>query len=151
MWVVKVKGYEETPEEGFMRNMENYVINCAKRYYVDGYESDDIAQELRMHLWKKLHKYDPTKGKIETWGRLVLENKARDMYKKKMLEMGGEIPETVAEETHFSCSMNGITTHFFWNVISKSYNLIETNDSDINDEGTNGKEKENDRGGKIQE
>lgn len=137
-WVVRVKGYQETPEELFMRNMENYVINCAKRYYIDGYDSDDVAQELRMHLWRQLPKYDPTRGKIETWGRRVLENKARDLYKKKKLEIDGVVPEDLEEETHFSCSMDGITTHFFWNVISKSYNLIETNGTDINNKENDG-------------
>lgn len=149
-WVVKVEGYRLTPEEMFMRNMENYVINCAKRYYINGLESDDIAQELRMHLWRRLPKYDPMKGKIETWGHMVVENKARDLHKKKVIDYyNGEIPEDFEDNSHFSCLVNGKTTHFCWDSVSKSYNLIEDNGDEINIKEKDGKNEEQNR--EIQE
>jgi RNA polymerase sigma factor (sigma-70 family) len=81
-WVVKVKGYEETPEEEFMKAIEGYVIATSNRYWIEGFDADDLAQELRMHLWRKMHLYNPRKGTIETWAYKVMVNRARDLFKR---------------------------------------------------------------------
>jgi hypothetical protein len=77
---------------------------------------------------------------------MVLENRARDMYKKKVLEVEDEIGYDVVDETHFSCAVGDIITHFVWDPISKSYNLIEEDNIHIINREKDGKEKENDRG-----
>jgi RNA polymerase sigma factor (sigma-70 family) len=81
-WVEKIYGYEDTPEQDFMRAMENYIISTSNKYWIEGFDADDVAQELRMHLWRRIPKYNPTKGTIETWGYQVVVNRARDLYKK---------------------------------------------------------------------
>ena len=94
-WVVKVRGYEDTPEEEFMMIMENYIINVSNKYWIEGFDADDVAQELRLHLWKKMHCYDPHKGTIQTWGYKVITNRARDLFKRTDPLCGPhiEIPE----------------------------------------------------------
>jgi RNA polymerase sigma factor (sigma-70 family) len=82
MWVHRLTTYEDTPEENFMNALEGYIIQVSRNYWVEGFDSEDIAQELRLHLWRKIKNYDPTKGTIETWGRKVLVNRVRDLYRR---------------------------------------------------------------------
>jgi len=83
VWVVKVKGYSGAPEEEAMKILEGYIISASNRYHVEGFDAEDIAQELRLHLWKKLHLYNPTIGTIETWGYRVISNKVRDLSRRR--------------------------------------------------------------------
>jgi RNA polymerase sigma factor (sigma-70 family) len=82
MWVNRITTYEDTPEEGFMRQIEGYVVSISNKYWIEGFEADDIAQELRLHIWKKMDNYDPNRGTIDSWAYKVLQNRARDLYKR---------------------------------------------------------------------
>ena len=55
-----------------------YLSEC---WNIPGMEADDIAQELRMFLWKKLDIYDPARSSIRTFADRIMKNKLRDMYK----------------------------------------------------------------------
>jgi len=83
MWIIKIKGYSEEPEEAAMKVLEGYIIGASNRYHVEGFDAEDVAQELRLHVWKKMHLYNPTIGTIETWGYRVITNRVRDLARRK--------------------------------------------------------------------
>ena len=60
------------------------VTKCAK-HSIRGFDSEDLAQELRLHLWRKLDRYDPTKAGFRTWANRVMNNRLKDMYKRTIM------------------------------------------------------------------
>lgn len=48
-----------------------------------GMPAEDVAQELRMHLWKKMDKYNPNVASLRTWAQMVMRNRLKDMSRKK--------------------------------------------------------------------
>ena len=57
-----------------MQIME-YDITCySAKYHIRGYTQEDVAQELRLKLWKALPKYDPSKCGMRTWAIRVMKN-----------------------------------------------------------------------------
>ena len=46
-------------------------------------DADDIAQELRLHLFEKLKHYDPQKGTLLTWTDRVLRNRIISIWRVK--------------------------------------------------------------------
>lgn len=49
------------------------------KYQVHGYGPDDLAQELRFHLWNKIPLYDPKKGSIKTWAYKTMNRRVKDL------------------------------------------------------------------------
>jgi len=60
------------------------VTKCAK-HYIRGFDSEDLAQELRMHLWRKLDKYDPSKASFRTWANMVMRNRLKDIHRRTVM------------------------------------------------------------------
>ncbi len=64
-----------------MQSVEHKIISLAKQNHLPGYDKEDLAQELRLHLWKKIHLYDPGgAANFSTWCNRVLRNKIIDLY-----------------------------------------------------------------------
>ncbi len=88
-----------------MNNLEQFestIIKLAKTYHIPPLEWEDIAQELRIHLWLKRDKFDSQKREYKNWAYIVCRNKIRDLaryYQRKKrdsrkdirLEDAGEI------------------------------------------------------------
>lgn len=58
-----------------------------------GMAPEDIAQELRMHLWNKIHLYDPGKASIRTWSQRVMRMRLIDMSRKKKELLDSDLRE----------------------------------------------------------
>lgn len=65
------------------QNHEKDIVAKAKlkRCWVPGSDWEDVAQELRLHLWLKRDKFQPDKASERTFVNRVLENKIRDLQK----------------------------------------------------------------------
>jgi len=64
--------------EAAMSVAEYDIFQLALKYqtFIPGYTAEDIAQELRFELWKKLPKYNPTgTASLRTWTLVVLRYK----------------------------------------------------------------------------
>ena len=46
------------------------------------YSKEDVAQELRLHLWQVLPSWDG-RASLKTWAKKVIKNKIKDLYKKE--------------------------------------------------------------------
>ena len=68
----------------FLEYIEPDVKLYARNYHIKGMDFDDVAQELRYHLWKKMHKYNPYRGSPRTWSWRVMRNKLTDMSRKRL-------------------------------------------------------------------
>lgn len=64
-----------------LKVLEGDVQFLARRYHIKGYEFEDLCQELRMHLWRKISKYDPRISGIRTWANAVMRNRLKDLLK----------------------------------------------------------------------
>jgi RNA polymerase sigma factor (sigma-70 family) len=62
--------------------LEHDIDWIASRYFIPGYELDDLKQELRLELWKKAKKFDHTKNvRLRTWANTVMRNKLRNLLR----------------------------------------------------------------------
>lgn len=72
----------KTYSERALANLEPSVHFWCQRYYIKGYELEDLEQEVRLHLWRKLRNFDPNNGVlIYTWGNWVIKNRLKDLLK----------------------------------------------------------------------
>lgn len=62
-----------------MKYLDKFVVYEARGHKIHGYTCDDLAQELRLHIWKNLHKYNPYKSNLKTWANNVMRNKLIDL------------------------------------------------------------------------
>lgn len=62
-----------------MEDFDKTIIKLAKAFKIPPLEWEDVAQELRIHLWKNRHKYDPQKGKYKNWAYIICRNKLRNL------------------------------------------------------------------------
>lgn len=76
------------------QQFEPTIIKLAKTYNIPPLEWQDIAQELRLHLWLKREQYNPQKSAYQTWATRVCKNKIKDLAKK----YGKEIKTVSLEE-----------------------------------------------------
>lgn len=49
-----------------------------------GMDFDDVAQELRIHLWRKLDKYHPGKAGLRAWAQQVMRMRLIDVRRKNL-------------------------------------------------------------------
>jgi len=65
-----------------MDHLEPYVILFCSRKdkWLKGMKRNDIAQEIRTHLYNNLDKFDNKKSSLRTWGHRVMINKWIHMY-----------------------------------------------------------------------
>jgi DNA-directed RNA polymerase specialized sigma24 family protein len=61
--------------------LDDYLIDKCKCRKIPGMEQDDIAQEIRLHLWRKLDKYDPDRASIKTFCSRIIDNKLVDLFR----------------------------------------------------------------------
>ena len=62
-----------------LTQFEPTIIKLAKTYRIEPLEWQDIAQELRLHLWLKRDKFDPKKASYENWAYITCKNKIKDL------------------------------------------------------------------------
>lgn len=66
-----------------MSNLEEFdetIVKLAKTYHIEPLEWQDVAQELRIHLWKNEAKCDK-KRPYKDWAYIVCRNKIKDLAK----------------------------------------------------------------------
>lgn len=89
-----------------MQELENKVVCEASSYKIFGYTSEDLAQELRLTLWKGLNTFDSEKNvKLKTWANIVIKrrlyelNRFQTCTKKRKDYLFGELFEETDEES----------------------------------------------------
>ena len=64
------------------QDYESDIVAKARTYEVPGMDWEDVAQELRIHIWKKRDRFDVSRGvKERTFVMSMLINKIRDLRK----------------------------------------------------------------------
>ena len=73
---------EKLYSELAMTVLEHDIDWVASRYWIQGYELDDLKQELRLKLWESIQKYDHTKEiKLRAWANTVMRNHLRRLLR----------------------------------------------------------------------
>ena len=75
--------YDEYYSMLAMRVFEHDIsLICSQdQWQVKGYTPEDLAQEVRLQLWRKLPLYNPTKASLRTWANRVIKNRIRNLMK----------------------------------------------------------------------
>ena len=78
-----VKNANPTYAELDMEMVEKDVGLFATKHKNRRLDPEDLAQELRIHVWNKLHTYNPTKASFRTWLWRVMNSKVIDLTRVK--------------------------------------------------------------------
>ena len=63
-------------------SLEPDIRRSARGWKIPGLEEQDIEQELRIHLYNKLPKYNPYKSQLNTWATTVMRNRRIDLKRR---------------------------------------------------------------------
>lgn len=73
---------EDIYRELAMSVLEHDIDWIASRYWIPGYDIDDLKQELRLELWRKIKLFDHTKEiKLRSWANTVMRNHMRRLLR----------------------------------------------------------------------
>lgn len=62
--------------------LEHDIDWVASRYWIDGYNKDDLKQELRLKLWESIKMFDHTKEvRLRAWANTVMRNHLRRLLR----------------------------------------------------------------------
>jgi len=86
MKIIKIEWHKATfPNYALMvmDYFEPYImLSCIQyQWRLPGYDLNDLAQELRLALWKSLKRYDFRKTSLRTWGNLVIKRKINNIQR----------------------------------------------------------------------
>ena len=73
------------PEGGVVSELDRYrplARSLARRFYIPGADSDDVEQEAMIGAWEALTTWDPTRGPLVAFVRLVAERRVIEMVKR---------------------------------------------------------------------
>jgi len=70
--------------------LEGDVGFLSRRYHVDGYEPEDLRQELRLQLWKRFKHYNYDRAGIRAFANQVMRNRLRDMLRASKRKKRGD-------------------------------------------------------------
>lgn len=76
--------------ENAMQLIEYDIDWLCRKFTVKNMDPDDLAQELRLHVWRKLDKYDPRRCSFRVWAKQIMRNRIYDLHrktKKKNIDM----------------------------------------------------------------
>lgn len=77
-----LQGYDQgNYTERALAHLEKDVCYLARNNWGYGMTQEDVAQELRLQLWRKLDQYDPHQRALRTWAQQVMRRKLMDMAK----------------------------------------------------------------------
>lgn len=65
-----------------MKLLEGDIHFLSSRYYIPGYDQEDLKQELRLLMWQKIPMFDHTKGiLLRTWANTLIRNRLKNMLR----------------------------------------------------------------------
>ena len=72
------------------------------RHDIPGLDPDDIAQKIRIRLWRKFHLFNPEKASFKTWSNVLMrnaiKNMKRDAYNRTNAPLNTAVSIQVLEE-----------------------------------------------------
>lgn len=75
-----LNGYDrDSYAERALAFLEKDICYLAQMNWGYGMDSADVEQELRMHLWNKLHLYHPGKAGLRAWAQSVMRRRLISM------------------------------------------------------------------------
>lgn len=78
-----LRGYNESYTERALALLEKDICYLASANWGYGMPPEDVRQELRIQVWRKIHLYNPKKKALRTWAQQVMRNRLIDMSRKK--------------------------------------------------------------------
>ena len=82
---------KEKEFEKRLRDIEPDIIGKARSFRIPGMDIKDVAQELRIQLWRKFHLFNPQKASFRTWTIRVIRNKLIDLHRRASTKKRGGV------------------------------------------------------------
>jgi len=79
-----LRGKMETWKDIALKEIEDIIIKQSNQQRIKGLDSDDIAQEVRFHIYNKLNKFNPYKGRLIKWSYIVIKYKIISLWRSKI-------------------------------------------------------------------
>jgi RNA polymerase sigma factor (sigma-70 family) len=65
-----------------MEIMEHDINYWCSRYWIPGYDKEDLEQECRLALWKAVQKFKTDQGVyLRTWANMVIKNRLKELLR----------------------------------------------------------------------
>ena len=64
-----------------MDHLEHDIKYICRNHGVKGYDQNDLAQELRFELLKRIPNYDCYRAGIRTWANKIMRNKIKNLVR----------------------------------------------------------------------
>lgn len=66
-----------------LEDLEHDIDYWCSRYWIPGYEKEDLKQECRMSIWKAYDgKYNHLRGtQLRTWSNMVIKNRLKELLR----------------------------------------------------------------------
>ena len=82
---------DQTAFEYLYDNYAGTLLGVITRIVKDAVVSEDVLQEAFIRIWKKIHAYDPSKGRLFTWMVNICRNLSIDTLRSKEFKYKSEI------------------------------------------------------------
>jgi len=70
--------------EEFVKNLnqlKGVITYYSRKYYIAGFSSNDIYQEIVLRLWRKKELYNPLRANFNTWSQAIIRNLLKNLYR----------------------------------------------------------------------
>jgi len=89
---------KSSKQQQFLKDLESFepiLIAESKKHNIDGWEAEDIQQEVRLRLWIK---YSTFKGKssFKTWANKVMKNCIKNIIRDENRELRKYLNEAIS-------------------------------------------------------
>ena len=74
---------DESAWDEFVEYYGRFIYHIILKMGVNSSNSDDIAQQIVIKLWKKINTYDNSKGNFRPWLSTVIRNSVNEHYRKE--------------------------------------------------------------------
>lgn len=68
--------------ERAMQLLDKDIVAMSRQFAIWGHTKEEVAQELRWHVFRKIEQYDPKKASIRTWGVSICRRRLIDLDRK---------------------------------------------------------------------
>ena len=74
---------DESAWDEFIEYYGRFIYHIILKMGVNSSNSDDVAQQIVIKLWKKINTYDSSKGNFRPWLSTVIRNSVNEHYRKE--------------------------------------------------------------------
>jgi DNA-directed RNA polymerase specialized sigma24 family protein len=72
---------ERETKEKILKDLKRDIELKSRSWHIFGYEPEDLEQELTLHIWRQLDKFDESRSGVRTYCITIMNNKLRNFFR----------------------------------------------------------------------